>query len=444
MNLTKYTFALIYILFLISYSSFSQTPHTTLYVNGRSLYTPCGDQILLRGVNKMIIYTGDLALRKQSFAEIRKTGANCTRIVWLANPTDQVDATPAGLDRNIQDCIDNGMIPMVELHDATGDWSMLQQMADYWVSPEVVSVVKKHEKYMLLNIGNEVGNETVTNEQFKAGYITAVTKIRTAGIHCPIVIDAAEWGKNLDMLIATGKDIIDADPDHNLIFSVHMYWAVSEGADEAFITSKLTAAYDANIPLIVGEFTYKFNMDKVCEYVCNYQTIIKDCQNLGFGWLAWEWGPGNGYFDKSCDIMDMTSDSYYSSLKNGWQSDVAIDNQYSIRNTSITPKYILLKGKCDSVASDVDIQNISDNWEIFPNPASDGVSISLTINKEVKAKIQIFNSLGINLGTIYDGILSTGSNSIPLNGIEGLSNGIYFCRLTANSVNSMKEFVIIR
>ncbi len=444
MNRIKYTFALIYLLCVISYSSFSQAPHTTLYVNGRTLYTPCGDEVLLRGVNKMIIYTDDVALRKQTFVEIRKTGANCTRIVWLANPTDQVDATPAGLDRNIQDCIDNGMIPMVELHDATGEWAMLQQMADYWVSPEVVNVVKKHEKYMLLNIGNEIGNETVTNEQFKAGYITAVTKIRTAGIHCPIVIDAAEWGKNLDLLIATGKDITAADPDHNLIFSVHMYWAVSEGADEAFIASKLTAAYDANIPLIVGEFTYKFNMDKVCEYVCNYQTIIKDCQNLGFGWLAWEWGPGNGYFDKSCDIMDMTTDSYFNTLKAGWQSDVAIDNQYSIRNTSITPKYILLKGFCDSVASDVDFINLSSNWEIFPNPVADGTNISITSEYEIKAKIQIFNSLGNNLGTVYDGILSSGTNNIHLTGISELSSGIYFCRLSVHSINSLKQFTVIR
>jgi mannan endo-1,4-beta-mannosidase len=415
-----------------------------LFVDGRFLYTPCGEKVILRGVNKMIIFTGDVDLRKQSYTEIRKTGANCIRIVWLAHPTDQVDATPAGLERNIQDCIDNNMIPMVELHDATGEWSMLPDMVDYWVSPEVVSVVKKHEKYLIINIGNEIGNEQVTNDQFKSGYITAVNRIRDAGIHTPLVIDAAEWGKNLDMLVSTGQELLNADPDHNLIFSVHMYWAISDGADAAYILNKLKESVDAGIPLIVGEFTYKFNTGTVCDNDCDYQSILKDCNDMELGWLAWEWGPGNGYYDKSCDIMDMTSNSNFNTLKDGWASVVAVTSPYSIVNTSVTPKYIMQKGSCDSISNvtDYSFKNIS--LDIFPNPMSENATISFNLVDSRFISLKLFNALGELIGTIDEGYLFQGLHYYELPKSMNLNSGTYFCRISDGIETNSKIITVIR
>lgn len=440
----NFIYFLIYaIIFGISFNN-SYSSDNNLFINGRFLYTPCGEKVILRGVNKMIIFTDNVELRKQTYSEIRKTGANCIRIVWLAHPTEQVDATPAGLDRNIQDCIDNNIIPMVELHDATGEWSMLPDMVDYWVSPEVVSVVKKHEKYLIINIGNEIGNELVTNEQFKSGYITAVNRIRAAGIHTPLVIDAAEWGKNLDMLVSTGQEIINADPDHNVIFSVHMYWAISDGADAAYILNKLKESVDANIPLIVGEFTYKFNLGTVCEYDCDYQSILKDCNDMELGWLAWEWGPGNGYFDKSCDIMDMTSDSYFSTLKDGWASIVAETSPYSIANTSVTPKYIKLKGNCDSITNvnDYSLKNII--LDIYPNPMDENATVSFNLDDSHYISLKLFNSLGELIGTIDEGNLLPGVHSYDIPKSLNLNTGTYFCRISDKFETTSKLFIVIR
>ena len=249
---------------ILSVTLSAQVDRKTLFTIGRFLYTPCGELVVLRGINKMVIWTYDLQVRHDSYAEIRKTGANCVRIVWLANPSDQVnDAGPSGLDKNIQDCIDNKMIPMVELHDATGDWSGLQACVNYWISPEVLAVVKKHERYLLINIANECGDETVTDNQFIAGYTSAVRQIRNAGIIAPLVIDATDWGKNFEQLRNTGATLINADPEHNLIFSVHMYWAIREGADASYIAQQVQAAVDVGLPFIVGEFTYLFKRDKV-------------------------------------------------------------------------------------------------------------------------------------------------------------------------------------
>lgn len=144
---------------------------------------------------------------------------------------------------------------MIELHDATGNWARLSELVDYWTQPSVVAVVKKHAKYLLVNIGNEVGDDTVNQEDFIEGYTSAVPRMRAAGIHTPLVIDASDFGKNLTILNDTAATLLAADPDYNIVFSVHLYWSIACGADEEFIRFNLQQAVDLDYSLTVGEFS---------------------------------------------------------------------------------------------------------------------------------------------------------------------------------------------
>ena len=126
---------------------------STFFVQGRHLYDDWGEQVILRGVNKMAVYTTEDTTCFNIFPEIRKTGANAVRIVWgTAALTDEAGlvrgATVANLDAAIQNCRDNHMIPVIELHDATGDWSKLDSLVDYWTRPEVVHLIRKHQRYL--------------------------------------------------------------------------------------------------------------------------------------------------------------------------------------------------------------------------------------------------------------------------------------------------------
>ncbi|WP_224995922.1 glycoside hydrolase family 5 protein [Cesiribacter sp. SM1] len=305
----------------------------TLQVKGRFLYTPTGEKLILRGVNEMFIWSDDLT-GEQTFPEIAKTGANVVRIVWQSSD-ENPRGTAAMLDQAITNCIAAGMIPMPELHGATGKWDKLQSQVDYWVKPEVLKVLKKHEPYLLLNIANEVGGHEVSNSQFKEGYEKAISRMRAAGIKCPLVIDAASWGQSIDMLQATGPHLMQQDPLQNLLFSVHMWWTAPDGATDR-IKNEIKESVAQQLPLIVGEFA---PMGVGCAKSIDYKTIMEQCQQHEIGWLAWSWGlQDNG----DCKLMDMTNDEERGKFSGlfSWGLEVAVTDPNSIKNTSRHSEYI--------------------------------------------------------------------------------------------------------
>jgi len=302
-----------------------QASASGFYVQGRHLYAKDGEKVILRGVNRMAVWaepTGEFSL-----PQIEKTGANVVRIMWMmGKPAEEFDAI-------IRNTVKLGMIPMIEIHDATGDWSKLPSVVDYWVNPATVAVIKRHEGYLLVNIANEAGAD-VSDEDFKAGYKTAVTRMREAGIHVPLVIDASGWGRNVEQLHNTAPWLQQQDPDQNLMFSVH--WWHSDNNKER-ITAALEKAVALNIPLIVGEFA---NKEVGCRGAIAYQHILKESQRLEIGWMAWEWGgePGNS----DCHEMDMTPSGLFEDL-HSWGLEVAVTDPNSIKNTSVRPQFILNK-----------------------------------------------------------------------------------------------------
>jgi mannan endo-1,4-beta-mannosidase len=422
----------------------SQIQKPGFYVNGRFLYTPCDDKVILRGINKMVIYDSDLERRKNSYKEIRKTGANCVRIVWTADPGQSEDATPDALDRNIQECIDNQMIPMVELHDATGDISLVPALVNFWIRPDVVSIIKKHEKYLLLNIANEPGNETVTSDEFKNTYKNAISKLRGAGITVPLVIDASTWGQNIDILLGNGKELIDNDPLHNILFSVHTYWDKNGGQDAQYIGQKLQQCVNADLPLIIGEFTYKFTKGADCDYETDYKAIIKNCQEKEIGWLVWEWGPGNEYFYASCAVMNMTDDSKFNTLKDGWAKEVAMGSPYSINKTAVTSKYILNGGKCDP-SNNVEINTESGiSFTVYPNPVTSNSVIMIKLNQGGNVSLKLFNSIGLCINNIAESYLTPGDYTFRIKQeLNNIPSGIYYCVLRYGNQVFISQIAII-
>lgn len=298
-------------------------------VSGRSIQDTGGDTVLLRGVNKMAVFDDDDPRGNTFFKEIAKSEANTVRIVW-AIEDDHGTTNVNDLAALIANCQANKMLPMIELHDATGDLSLLPKLANYWTRNDVLQVIFNAGGNLLVNIANESGDDTVDANEWVSAYTPVIKKMRAAGIRTPLVIDAPDFGKNLEVVVAGANDLLDVDP--NLIFSVHPYWSKAGDppndppANAAFIDAQFQAAINKGFALIIGEFSKwgAFNGDdSICEGKgeCDYLALMDVATNNDIGWYAWEWGPGNDSEDPTCSVMDLT-DGTFNGKKGGWATTV--------------------------------------------------------------------------------------------------------------------------
>jgi mannan endo-1,4-beta-mannosidase len=245
----------------------------------------------------------------------------------------ETKGTAAGLDALLTKAEENKMIAMPELHDATGKFDGVSACVDWWVQPDVVNVIKKHEKWTLLNIANEAGDNAVADATFQSTYQTAITTLRNAGIAVPIVIDATGWGQKVEQLLATAPALLAADPQKNVVFSWHEY----RGGDSenARITTSYEKSKSLGIVLINGEFAS--GGASTCTENIPYKFLLSEAQRLGIGWLAWSWDTSNNDCKTNgTSIFNMTSSlTAASGVNAGWAADVMQNDVNSIKNTSV-------------------------------------------------------------------------------------------------------------
>ena len=343
------------VIFLFFIGCEPKIPVIQLDAKTNQLFDPCGEKIILRGVNKMLIFDDNDPYGEINFKEIAKTKANCVRIAWGTARPNLVKTTSLELDSVLTKCSRNKLIPIIGLWDHTdendGGFSKLNLYVDYWTEPTIVKVLKKHQGHIIINVGNECAD--ILNEDdledfnlkttaFVDAYITAIDRIRKVGLICPIMIDGLDRGKSLNCFSfkrnnqtkMVADELLESDVNRNLIFSAHTYWPRNDGATEDFITQIFQKAINSKIPFVVGELT-KYgaggNPATMCstEGEINYQKIAQICQANEIGWMAWEWGPGNKFGGDGCEIMDMTIDSKFSTLK-GWGLDLVQNTEYGL------------------------------------------------------------------------------------------------------------------
>jgi mannan endo-1,4-beta-mannosidase len=264
-------------------------------VDGRKLMDANGNEFIIRGMNNPHIWISGPSYR--ALDRISELNTNCIRIVWMTKGKSKE------LDKIIRKCLELKLIPMVELHDVTGGTTSegVMQMVDYYLRPDIKEVLLAHEKYLLLNIANEWGDHFTTSEFWYDTYKQAVDSLRKAGYKTTVVIDGSGWGQKLQPILDFGSKLLEKDPLHNLLFSVHMYGSWN---DAEKIKSELQAAYDHNLPLIVGEFGYNYN-DGANNLKCkvDHRVILETCQQLKYGYIPWSW-TGNNEENAWLDIAD--------------------------------------------------------------------------------------------------------------------------------------------
>lgn len=323
----------------------SQTSPTftnnNLYVRGRHLYAPGGSKVILRGVNLPLFDDWDFP-RRDSLGEIAKTGANAVRIQWYKNyPQAERPAVSArDLDRILTKCRAYRLIPILYLSDLTckSDIDALnRELMPWWTSRPILTVLKKHQRYLIINLVNELGhyrwsdNPARAAGEFKSAYREAIANIRQH-LRVPIAIDAPDCGSSIDIFLKVAKDLIASDPARNLLFSGHAYWTAYNG------TPHVLAAIKANIPLFFGEIANKQDEEvngktSYCHHDLDnengfsYRSLLGLLQRQEIGWLAWCWTR-----DK-CKERQMSSNGSFAQLT-PYGRDLVYNRTYGLQATA--------------------------------------------------------------------------------------------------------------
>jgi len=306
-------------------------------VDGKFLADAAGNKLVLRGVNMGSAYADGFGTTE--IPEIEKTGANAVRLVLQQqyDNSSKGAMTAAQIEPVITACISKGMIPVLELHDFTGSSDIsnsLNQAVAWWIGSDMKPMLMKYQKSIIINIANEPDDGTADVSTYTAANKNAVSKLRNAGLSCPLMIDAPGWGKDPEYFVAQGKSLINADPIHNLIFSVHTYWP-TRGAygnySDAQITTYLSNLGNSGLPITLGEIAAIDDQDENGIKQINYKLIMQLCQQNQMGYLVWWWGfvaPAGSNNDES-----MTRNGTYIGL-NGIGKEMALTDANSIKNTS--------------------------------------------------------------------------------------------------------------
>lgn len=318
----------------------------TLFVRGRFLYDTGRKRIILRGVNLPLLDDWNFP-GSDKLTEVEQTGANAIRIEWYKDygNQDRPPYTVTDLDDFLTKCKTNRMIPILGLWDFTcqNDPNLLNaQLISWWTTDPVLSVLKKHQQYFIINLANELGAYRWADDQatalaaFKNAYKSAITSIRSAGLNMPIMIDGPDCGTSIHAFTSIGQELINYDPRHNLLLSVHAYWADYDGSAE------IQNTVNANLPIVFGEIANKqANEGNECYFDLDgtnqnhspptgfmYQSLLVTLKANDIGWLAWSWGPDG------CASRQMSGNGNFNNLTTYGQ-DIVNNAAYGLKNTAV-------------------------------------------------------------------------------------------------------------
>jgi uncharacterized protein YjdB len=289
-------------------------------LNGK-LYDANGVQFTIRGVNKLHWDSASPG--------IPATGANTER--WVID-FNQPTATNIAL---MQQSISNHIVPMPGNWGATScpPETELPGIVDKWVAQ--ASAWKTLDRYMILNIANELGggNSTV----WRDAYITAIGRLRAAGYLCTIAVDAGGCGQDNDDIANYAAAIFNSDPQKNVIFDQHIYgnWGINGQPSWAIdLPTALDRLVATGLCCFVGEFGPGRNIGPSPTLITPGQ-IITACDSRGLGWLAWAWDDPAFNADDNWFAMSFTGNYNSSADLTTFGKDVVENTSYGLKARAV-------------------------------------------------------------------------------------------------------------
>jgi hypothetical protein len=80
---------------------------------------------------------------------------------------------------------------------------------------------------------------------------------------------------------------------------------------------------------------------------------------------------------------------------------------------------------------------------VYPNPAQERATIEYTLPQAGSVAIALYNTLGQNVATLFEGTQAAGHHTIPIN-LRILANGAYICRVAVGGRSTEQALQVVR
>ena len=190
---------------------------------------------------------------------------------------------------------------------------------------------------------------------------------------------------------------------------------------------------NAPLPVELTSFTAKYLSSGV---VLNWQTATEI---------------NNNKFEVERQINDGNWEVVGEVLGHG-NSNTVIDYTYTDSKTSTKGKYNYRLKQIDNDGTfkytqvvNVTVGNL-DSYELaqnYPNPFNPSTNINFTMPKAGNVKIVLFNALGQEVATLFNGNKDAGFHTVQFNA-NGLPSGIYFYQMTSEGFNQVKKMILAK
>jgi len=275
------------------------------------VFDPNGDEFRIRGVNRNHWDSGGSRLG------VPLSGANAERIFLPLSPDARYPRTSGAaysLGVVQADIVAQGMVPIPVNYTTTckSDQASLSAAVDTWVNDAATWTPLSSSA--IFNIANEWGPSSTVQQQtapyaklpvygWRDGYVSAVQRMRAAGYSGLLMIDAAGCGQDVLSVVRDGPAVLESDPLHNVVFSVHVYGSLHYPATASWMQDYATSMARlkaSGLPVVIGEFgpvgigpsPTAVPADK----------IIGDAEANGWGWMPWSWDDNNSAACASTDV----------------------------------------------------------------------------------------------------------------------------------------------
>ena len=270
-----------------------ETKAPGFYVEDGKIYDTNGQEFIPLGPNAEVFWQANKKCHLQSLREhIPQAGANAVRLVTVTNNENWAwNSTAANKRAMIEASIEGEIVPMLEFHDATCD-DDFEPVADYWNSEKIIQLCKEFEKYLIINLANEHNFETM--EDWLERYSRLIQNLREEEVNNMIVVDGhSKCGQGPEVFTEYARDLYEADPLHNVAFSIHMYgyWETETPKDWQYkVQDWLDSLDQTGLAFMIGEFGWDEPTNESVPY--NPREVIAKADELNMGWFNWSWFDG--------------------------------------------------------------------------------------------------------------------------------------------------------